>query len=117
MTVDPIGGAPSQLPEPGGKRPDAQKPQPDKDLVDLTRQAATGQKEATYSREQVRQAAWTGPAELTMATDARAQRLAAIRERVQAGVYDTREVIERVVDRLLERWQLGSRNRPDEPGA
>lgn len=43
-----------------------------------------------------------------MATDARAQKLAAIEKRIQEGAYNTRLSIERVVDRLLDKWNLGS---------
>lgn len=41
-----------------------------------------------------------------MATDARAEKLAAIERRIQDGVYDSRATIERVVDRLLDKWNL-----------
>lgn len=45
-------------------------------------------------------------AEGIMATDARAEKLAAIEKRIQDGVYDSRATIERVVDRLLDKWNL-----------
>ena len=45
---------------------------------------------------------------------ARKDKLAAIRQRIEAGEYDSREVIERVVDRLLEKWGLvGTKVPPD----
>jgi hypothetical protein len=47
-----------------------------------------------------------------MAQDARAQKLAEVRSRLDAGVYNTRELIERVVDRLLDTWNLSAR-KPD----
>lgn len=47
-------------------------------------------------------------AEAIMVTDARAQKLAAIEKRIQEGAYNTRLTIERVVDRLLDKWHLGA---------
>jgi len=55
-------------------------------------------------------------AEAIMVTDARAQKLAAIEKRIQDGVYNTRQSIERVVDRLLDKWHLGSPRIGQEPG-
>jgi hypothetical protein len=52
-----------------------------------------------------------------MAPDARAQKIQAIKDRIQAGVYDSREIIERVVDRLLEKWQIDPGQKPGGPDA
>jgi hypothetical protein len=46
-------------------------------------------------------------AEAIMGPDARAEKLAAIEKRIQEGVYNSRQSIERVVDRLLDKWNLG----------
>ena len=41
-----------------------------------------------------------------MATDAREQKLAEVRLRLESGAYNSRDMIERVVDRLLDKWNL-----------
>jgi anti-sigma28 factor (negative regulator of flagellin synthesis) len=107
MTVYPIGGTTPELPE---SRPAAQKPEKatpqHSDQLELNH-AAGPKSEATYSRSDVVPAkATTQSVEVTMAQDARAQKLASIRQRMEAGVYNSREIIERVVDRLLDRWNL-----------
>ena len=50
-----------------------------------------------------------------MTQDARAQKLASIRQRMEAGVYNTREIVEQVVDRLLDRWNLNESSGTTKP--
>jgi hypothetical protein len=107
MTVKPIGGAPPELPE---SRQSVQKPEKAptqrSDQLELN-QGAGSKSDATYARSDVAPARTAiQPAEVTMAQDTRAQKLASIRQRMEAGVYNSREIIEQVVDRLLERWNL-----------
>jgi anti-sigma28 factor (negative regulator of flagellin synthesis) len=73
--------------------------------------STVGSSGATYGPKGAAQnggATQTREAEAIMATDARAQKLAAIEKRIQEGAYNTRLSIERVVDRLLDKWNLGS---------
>ena len=64
--------------------------------------------------ERSRASSGCDPAEIFMKDAARKDKLAAIRQRIEAGEYDSREVIERVVDRLLEKWGLvGTKVPPD----
>lgn len=56
-------------------------------------------------------------AEVIMVTNARSERIAAIEKRIQEGLYNTRGSIERVVDRLLTSWNLGSTRSSKGPGA
>lgn len=46
--------------------------------------------------------------EVRMSKSARTQKLAEVRQRVESGAYNTRDMIERVVDRLLDKWNLPS---------
>jgi hypothetical protein len=107
MTINRIDGTPPELPE---NRQVAHKPEKTAtepwDQLELSL-AGRSESRATYTRSDVASATIaTQPAEVTMAQDARAQKLASTRQRMEAGVYNSREMIERVVDRLLEKWNL-----------
>ena len=118
MTVDRIHGSPGQLPESEPQRR-SEKPlsQPRSDAVELSR--GDPAREATYSRKTAVGSSRPQPAsaEEGMADLARAQRLDAIRQRIEDGVYDSREVIEKVVDRLLDTWDLGASHPPSREDA
>jgi len=120
MTVNRIDGASANLPEPERGRPRATPPRSPQDEVQLSSRQPAASKQPTYSPQTVRRAAQApaaSRAEKTMAPDARAQKIQAIKDRIQAGVYDSREIIERVVDRLLEKWQIDPGQKPGGPDA
>ena len=103
MKVDPTGKLPETTPRPDLPRVEAKPAQPPGDQVNISGKAPAG---ATYGRGT---ATPTGSSsEGSMASDARAQKLAEIRSRVESGAYNSREMIEKVVDRLLSKWKLGS---------
>jgi anti-sigma28 factor (negative regulator of flagellin synthesis) len=115
MTVNRIDGASANLPEPERNRPRATPPRSPQDEVHLSSRQPVAPKEPTYSPKTVRRAQAApsaSRAEKTMAPDARAQKVQAIKDRIQAGVYDSQEIIERVVDRLLEKWQIDPGQEP-----
>jgi hypothetical protein len=45
--------------------------------------------------------------EAGMVTDPRTLKIADIRKRIDEGAYNSRGIIEQVVDRLLEKWGIG----------
>jgi hypothetical protein len=111
MKIDPTGRLPQQPLE--QVAPAARKPQtpPPADQVEISGRANA---DATYSRAPVpNRAAEVSSLEVHMAQDARAQKLAEVRSRMDAGVYNSRDLIEKVVDRLLDRWKLGPAEKPD----
>ena len=112
MTVDHIHGSPGTLPEPEPRRSEKPLSKPRTDAVELS--SGNGADRATYFRTDAVGSSRLQPAsaEEGMADLARAKRLDAIRQRIEAGVYDSREVIELIVDRLLERWQLEASHPP-----
>jgi hypothetical protein len=110
MKIDPTGKVPI-VPE----RPPVRAAEPTRqgspaDAVELSGGAASA---ATYRRAPVPDPSPAGSlSEVPMVADARAQKLAEIRSRVESGAYNSREMIEKVVDRLLSSWKLGP-SRPD----
>ena len=112
MTVDRIHGSPGTSPEAEPRRSEKPLSEPRTDAVELS--SGNGADTATYFRTDAVGSSRLQPAfaEEGMADLARAQRLDAIRQRIEAGVYDSREVIELIVDRLLEKWQLDANHPP-----
>ena len=112
MTVDRNHGSPGTPPEPEPGR--SEKPLSKSRTDAVERSSGNGADGATYSRTDAVGSSRLQPAsaEEGMADLARAQRLDAIRQRIEAGVYDSREVIEQIVDRLLDKWQLGTSHEP-----
>lgn len=105
MKIDPTGRVPNLPAQPTAstaKRAGTSSPG---DQIDI---AGRPTAEATYSRVPASdRASQDSTLEVQMAQDARAQKLAEIRSRMEAGVYNSRDMIERVVDRLLDKWDLG----------
>lgn len=110
MKVDPAGKLPGVSPKPEVRKADAARVTPSADKVEISG-ASPG--EATYGRVPVDKSPSSSSPEGSMAVEARAQKLAEIRSRVESGAYNSREMIERVVDRLLSSWKLGSKGSPD----
>jgi hypothetical protein len=108
MKVDPTGRVPGQLAKPATPKAE-QPPSTPSDKLEISGKAPAG---ATYDRAAVTDRPPLGSrSEVEMAAEARAQKLAEIRSRMDAGVYNSRDMIEKVVDRLLSAWKLGpSRN-------
>jgi len=108
MTVERIGGTSAELPE-SHKQVRTEPQAPGRtDQLELSGGAREAANEATYTRSDVAppEATASRPAEVPMAQDARAQKLAEIRQRMEAGVYNSREIIEQIVDRLLDEWNV-----------
>jgi len=111
MKVNPVGGGSGG--HHGVRQTDAKDRRPEKPLdAAYLSHAADSPKEkvATYSRLQIASAsaaARTGNVETHMATEARASKIAAIEKRIGEGVYNARETLERVAERLMEKWGLG----------
>ena len=111
MRIDPTGRVPQQPSEQVTKA--ARKPQasPPPDQVEISGREDA---DATYARTPVPdRSAKVSSLEVHMAQDARAQKLAEVRSRMDAGVYNSRDLIEKVVDRLLDTWKLGPAEKPD----
>jgi hypothetical protein len=111
MKIDPTGKVliTPRTPELPKAQPAA--PVPSTDQVEIKGATRPG---ATYERVPVGERSQAGSTpEVPMAQNARAQKLAEVRSRVEAGAYNSREMIEKVVDRLLSSWKLGSGTRPD----
>lgn len=69
-----------------------------RDQVNLTGSVVT--RKATYSRQELDVRAESADA-------ARAERLKEIQHRVASGYYDSREVYEKVTEKLLAQWHIG----------
>jgi len=113
MKIDPIGGG-DYLPL-KARGADASKDTRIRpaDATELGRStpAAKGTTESTYSRADIVATPAAGDnehVENRMTSDARASRLATIEKQVGQGAYNAREIIERVADRLLDEWGLGT---------
>ena len=111
MKIDPTGRIPQKHLEqvaPATRRPQTPPPA---DQVEISGRATA---DATYSRTPVpARAEEVSSLEVHMAKDARAQKLAEVRSRIDAGVYNSRDLIEKLVDRLLDTWKLGPAEKPD----
>lgn len=108
MKVDPTGQLSETTPRPDVPRAEPKPALPPADQVEIS---GSTRADATYGRGAATPSG-SSP-EVSMASDARAQRLAEIRSRVESGAYNSREMIEKVVDRLLSSWRLGSKGNPD----
>lgn len=114
MKINPVGGGGLVPPNANGAAAGKDiKDKPAADTVELgTSSTKTKDSPApTYSRADVVASSGTGTNQLVetqMTSDARASRLAAIEKRVGEGAYNTREIIERVADRLLQEWGLSA---------
>ena len=110
MKIDPTGRLAGTLAEPVATRVE----QPAKPATDALELSGRSPEAATYNRVPTAGGQpLDSSREAHMAQDARAQKLAEVRLRMEAGVYNSREVIEKVVDRLLDAWKLGPAGRSD----
>lgn len=110
MKIDPTRNVPGVVSQPETKQVKAS-PKPPSDQVKISGSAL---REPTYGRVPVMDRVSSGSSsEVTMTQNARAQKLAEIRSRVESGAYNSREMIEKVVDRLLSSWKLASGPSPD----
>ncbi len=110
MKVDPAGKLPGLSSKPEMQKAEPANVTPPADKVEISGSAPRG---ATYGRFPVDTSPSSSSSEVSMVADARAQKLAEIRSRVESGAYNSREMIEKVVDRLLSSWKLGSKGSPD----
>lgn len=110
MKVDPAGKLPGVSPKPEVRKAEAAEVSPPADKVEIS---GSTPGTATYGRVPVDRSPLSSSPEGSMAVDARTQKLAEIRSRVESGAYNSREMIEKVVDRLLSSWKLGSKGNPN----
>jgi hypothetical protein len=98
----------------------AQAPVAREDSVHIAGTAAGRKGSATYTRADAISeragiaAARSDELEAGMATDPRTLKIADIRKRIDEGAYNSRGIIEQVVDRLLEKWGFKSTSSADQ---